>query len=279
MLERPDPVNWSTLRYILTSPKHYRHALVTPREDTEALLLGRLTHCMVYEPGHVDSRYLLAPRFHRGQKDETARANGYDGGRESAGAFDELARQSGADIVKPEIYARAAACRDAILADPIAGPMVTGGYSEQKLTWTDPETGIECRGRVDHINGRVTDLKTTRNISPRLFGSDAARYGYHAQLAWYSSGVAANGIATLDTPANIAVENEAPHDVAVYLLPDDALRSGRKMFREALDILARCRERDEWPGVSGGALGTLALPAWAAPIEAEEITLGGQPIF
>jgi hypothetical protein len=280
VIERTDNVNWSTLKHIRTSPKHYRHALTHPRPDTPALLLGRLTHCMVYEADQVDSRYLIAPRFHGGMKDDNARAAGYDGGKEAKREWEQRAVLSGADIVSGDLYSLASAMRDALLADPIAGPMVRGGYSEQRITWTDARTGIECRGRVDHVNGIVSDLKTTRSIAPRLFGSDAARYSYHAQLAWYADGLASCGIVTGGPPAIVAVENEPPHDVAVYGIDDDTLAAGRAEYRKALDLLAWCRAHDEWPGVAGGSALELRLPAWAAPEpQAEEITLGGERLF
>lgn len=276
MIERTDPVNWSTLKHILTSPKHYRHILSTPREDTEALQLGRITHCAVYEPDELDSRYLIAPRFHRGMKDATARAKGYEGGKESAAAWDAEVAEVGAEVVDGGLYQRAIGMRDAVLADPVAGPMVTGGYSEQALTWT--VDGIECRGRLDHINGRLSDLKTTRNIRPRRFMADVARYQYHAQTAWYDAGLEANGVVTEGQPAIIAVESSAPYDVLVVFMGDAVLRAGWELCRNALDRLAGCRHLDSWPGVSGGDAVPLELPAWAMP-EDDPITLGGESVF
>ena len=271
-----DPVNWSTLKHIRTSPKHYRHALTHPRKDTDALLLGRLVHCAVYEPEQVGKRYIKEPRLHRGMKDETAFARGYEGGRETAEQFDAMCTTL--DVVPAEIWARAHACRDAILADPFGAAFVTGGYSEQRIEWVDEQTGIECRGRVDHVNGRLSDLKTAQTVDPRMFGSAAARYGYHAQMAWYLDGLEANGISMQVPPALVTVESSEPYDVVVYELSDADLDAGRRIYGECLDTLALCRMTGQWPGVSGGHVRTLELPAWAAP-EPEGLTIGGDPLF
>lgn len=278
MIERTDAVNWSTLRYMRESPKHYRHYLANPPEDTDARLLGRLVHCMVYEPTTLDARYVLEPKFHRGMKDATAIDKGYVGGREAAEAWDASVANSGADVVRPDLYLRAMGCRDALLGDHVAAPMIRGGFAEQPITWTDPETGIECRGRVDHVNGCLSDLKTTRSVAQRLFARDVASYGYNAQLAYYADGLAANGIMLVEPPCLIAVESEAPHDVVVLELDSDALDAGRAIYRECLRVLSECRAVDDWPGVGGNVRHRLMLPAWAMPAE-EPVTLGGVPAF
>lgn len=277
MIERTDAVNWSTLKYIRESPKHYRYHLGHPREDTDALMRGRVTHTAVYEPEKL-KQYVVKPRFHGGMKDETAIANGYDGGKQAKAEWEALSAAAGRTIVPAEIYADALAMRDAIVDDPVAGPMVTGGYSEQLITWTESDTNIECRGRIDHLNGRLSDLKTTRSNNPRAFASDVIRYGYHAQLAYYSSGLMHNGITVSAPPAIIAVENKAPYDVIVYVLTDAMLEAGRQLYRDCLFTLQNARFVDRWDGVSGGLPLNLEPPAWAMP-EAEEITMGGNPIF
>lgn len=278
MIERPDPVNWSTLRHMRTSPKHYIYFLANPPGDTDARLRGRVTHCAIYEPAALDARYVVEPHFHRGMKDETAREKGYAGGKEAAAAWEESIAASGAEVVKPELYFAAIKSRDSILADAIAGPMVRGGYAEQLITWTDAATGIECRGRVDHVNGCLSDLKTTRSVSPRLFNADIARYGYHAQIAYYFDGLAANGIPTSEPPALIVVESEPPHDVVVLEFSEQDIAAGRAVYRECLDRLAWCRSVDQWPGVSDGRKQRVALPAWAMP-EEEPLTMGGVAVY
>ena len=273
MLERSDPVNWSSLKCLRESPKHYRWALDHPREDSEALLLGRVTHCAVYEPAQLATRYVVAPRFHGGMKDDTAIAAGYDGGKEAKLAWESTSHP---EAVSADIYARAIACRDALLSDPIAGPMIHGGFSEQFVTWTDAITGIECHGRVDHVNGCLSDLKTTRSVQPHAFNGDIGRLGYHVQIAYYADGLEANGIMLLEKPAIIAVESNPPHDVVVLEFTEEDMAIGRAVYRRCLDALAIARLTDHWPGVAGGKRQRVDLPAWANPLNHETLTLGGE---
>lgn len=276
-LERPDAVNWSSLKHILTSPRHYLHNLRAPRVDTDALRLGRLIHAMVYEPDTVGSRYVVMPRFHGGMNDDTAQRAGYDGGKQAKAAW-ESSLPSGAEVVESDHYKRAAGMRDAILADPHARALVVGGKAEQPIEWVDRETGIRCRGRVDHIDGVLSDLKSTARIDS--FGREAARFKYHAQIAWYANGLREAGYTLHDSPLFLAVESSLPHDVAVFTVPDEAIQAGDRLWRRALAVLAECRESGLWPGVSGGTIARLEMPAYAlADDDDVEITMGGEPLM
>ncbi len=273
-IERPDRVNWSTIKAIGVSPKHYLHLLQNPRPDTDALKLGRLTHALVFEPDEINARYAVAPRFNATMNDDTAQAKGYDGGKQAKAAW--LARVNGRDVIEPGYYAAAYGMAQAVRSDPIAGPIVSSGWSEGKIEWTDPVTGIECRGRVDHVNGLLADLKTTRNLVG--FERDIARFGYAAQIAWYADGLAASGVSTAKEPCIIAVENVQPHDVIVLRFEPDDLAVGRRIYRKCLDRLAECRKTGFWPGISNGVSRRVVLPPWTSPIEEVELTLDGEPL-
>lgn len=274
-LERTDAVNWSTLKLMSTSPKHYLHNLNTPREDTEALKLGRLTHAMILEPDQVVKRYAVSPKFHRGMLDANAKLKGYDGGKEAAAHWDEVIVATGMEVIDADLFARARSMRDAVLCDPVARPLVTEGYAEHRLTWVDIETGIDCRARIDHLNGVLCDLKTTRSLL--TCERDSARFGYAGQLAWYFDGVAASGLATGAEPCLLFVENVAPFDVLVLTFTEDDLAIGRRVYRAALERLAECRRTGNWPGVSNGVARRIELPSWANPVEVE-LTVGGEAL-
>lgn len=271
--ERTDRVNWSTLKYMGVSPRHYLHNLANPRPQTDALLLGSLTHCMVFEPDQINARYAKEPRFNRAMNDETARAKGYDGGKQAAAEWliDTVGRQP----VAPEMYDTAYHMAQAVLRDPVAARYVTEGWAEHQIQWTDTLTGIDCRGRVDHVNGTLSDLKTTRSLVS--FERDVARFGYHAQLAWYLDGLHAVHVQTTDQPVLVAVESVAPYDVLVLRFDDDDLAVGRRVYRQYLDRLAECRSTGEWPGIGGGQVRRVVLPPWAGPME-DELTINGEAI-
>lgn len=274
-IERTDPVNFSTLKQIGVSPKHYLHLLSNPREDTDALRLGRLTHCMVFEPDQINARYAKEPHFNRAMNDDTAMAKGYDGGKQAAVAW--LATLGDRERVSGDMYDTAYGMAHSVLADHVAAPFVTSGWSERKIEWTDTLTGIRCRGRVDHVNGSLSDLKTTRSLVS--FERDIARFGYHAQLAWYFDGLLSAGIVTQSAPVLVAVEIQPPYDVLVLRFDEDDLAVGRRVYRRCLDRLAECRRTGTWPGVGGGSVRRVVLPPWADPImEDMEVVIDGKEV-
>ena len=150
------------------------------------------------------------------------------------------------------------------------------------LTWTDRETGLACKSRLDWLSSSqpaVLDLKFTADIDARRFGWTAARLGYHLQAAFYVMGAAANGLGEL--PFVIAaVQADPPHDVAIYQVDEDAMWAGEKECRRLLRMVAECRASGRWPGRYQGEQ-VLRLPAWAFGDEnddALDLVVNGQEV-
>lgn len=272
-------VNWSTLKHMRRSPRHYLHALEHGTPDSPARQLGRLTHCAVYEPEKLQERYVFMPNFHGGMNDETARDRGYAGGKQAKAAWLSIFGTGRHEIVEREAYERATAMAQAVRLDAVAGPLFDGVYVEQTLTWKDPLTGLQCKGILDQINGRLGDLKTTEKILPPQFASSVERLGHLGQLAFYTDGLQANGIVVDDVPVFITVESKPPYDVVTYEVSEDDLDAGRALYQRLLQRLAECQATGHFPGIAGGEMLKLHRPAWATVDDDEPVlTMGGKPL-
>jgi hypothetical protein len=242
-----DAVNWSTLKELRRSPKHYQHALRHQRKDTTAFKLGRAVHTAVFEPDRLLRDYVIWEGDRRAGKEWER--------------FKELHWRS--TILKVDEYERACAIRDAVRAHSLAAPILVGGQAEHALQWTDEKTGLPLKARLDML-GRlaVIDLKTSRHaIDARLFASAAWSLGYFHQLAFYTRG--ARAVTGKELPAVIiAVENAPPFDVCFYKVDEDDLWLAGEEVDKLLALLKTCRETDSWPGV-GVAEQVLAAPRWA----------------
>jgi len=109
----------------------------------------------------------------------------------------------------------------------------------------------------------LLDLKSTRNPHPRFYPRDAFNYGAITQGSWYSDGaVAARLLDGKINPYIVAVEIEAPYDVAVYQLDDEAMAVGRSMYQRWMRRLVECIEADFWPGCAPDVQ-VLRAPRWA----------------
>lgn len=238
-------VNWSTLKHLWRgSPHHYRHALQEQEADTTSRLSGRALHTLVLEGADAFAdRYAVWDNDRRG-KAWTDFRNAHPG---------EILRRVEHDL----IHAQA----DAVLRHPEALALLTaeGVQTESTITWTDPETGIGCKGLVD-VRGLAhhADLKGAGPL--HLFERLAVRDGYHLQAAYYRRG---ERIATgRDVACHlIAVEAKAPHDVGVFRLSEALLDHADRELTALLRTLRACLDADRWPG-RFPEVAAMELPDW-----------------
>lgn len=199
-------VNWSTLKFAEISMEQYRHAKDNPSPDTRPRAVGRATHTSILEP----DRFALDCAVYDKPKSKG------EGSRTAWETFQEA--NAGRTILNAKEYDRCLRMRDAVRQHPVAGPYVEGGVSETVIEWTDAETRLRCKARIDKLPARrdaFVDLKSTRNPSPWAFARDAAKYGYHRQAAFYMHGIKA-ALGEDREPIMIAVQNVAPFEVWVY---------------------------------------------------------------
>lgn len=252
-----DAVNWSKLKRLRLSPKHYAYGLADDGAETDALVLGRVVHTLVLEPLRYADRYVVWDEGKRSGKDWTAFAKAH----------------SDRTILTLDLAARAMSIAAAVEGSPVAAQYLrqSGGQAECSITWSDVASGLMLKARIDwRVPGLVLDLKTSRHaVEPRLFAADAFRLGYFHQLAYYQRG--ANAVFGGEHDAVIvAVEPTAPYDVAVYRPDDDALYAVTEETDELLAQLVKCRESREWPG-RFAVEQMLPLPRWAYPTAEDEI--------
>lgn len=173
-------------------------------------------------------------------------------------------------VVQAE-WDRARAMADEVLKHPVAGRLFEQerGAAEVSLFWTDDETGVDCRARLDFLDhqhdGRrtlVTDLKTTSDADHRAFGRTAASFSYELQAAWYLDAVA-HARGDVDAAfVHVLVETDAPHLVSVVQLDEPSLDLGRRRAARARAMFRDCTETDLWPGYSTD-VESVSLPRWA----------------
>lgn len=161
-----------------------------------------------------------------------------------------------------------------IRAHPIASKLFDPdrGQPEQSLFWTDKETGITCRCRVDWMPDRrwgrmiLPDYKTCESAHREKFRKTAANYGYHQQDAWYTAGAKAVGLDDEPVFVFVAQEREPPYLVNVIQLTDASVNIGRNLNRHARRLYAECVANDYWPGYgwtpTGYEVELVDLPAW-----------------
>lgn len=243
-------MNFSSLKYMGISPLDYQWRVENPEEEKDAFVFGGAVHCAVLEPQHFDARYQV-----------------YDERRDPRiKAWQEWqAAHPGVETLKLPEMERVKRCAESVLKDKNAVELLTGGRREEPLTWTDAQTGLACKGRLDYIRpDLVIDLKTTHQAPTfRVFQGSIFKYGYQAQVAFYHDGaVAARRIDGRSRPWIIAVQTKGPYHVACYELDTPVLEHGRKVYRAMLQQFAACQAAGYWPGIAPEPQ-LMTLPPWA----------------
>lgn len=269
----------SRLETFRRSPMHYRHAVDHPDDpSSRAMDMGTALHLAILEPEKFEGRYVTVGRCEGTKGDgERCQYQGsvYRDGFSFCGTHDPMKGEP----VDPDIHVLAKPdlesvkrMRDAVLAHPRARTFFEGEIqTEVTGIAADPDTGVLCKIRPDVRVVRapvLPDVKSTKDASPWAFAKDAANRGYHRKLALYRRIHGVLDGERLD-PAIIAVENTAPHGVAVYLLDDDDIREADREVRRHLSRFAWCQEEDIWPGY-GDEFRYLKLPGWAFDGDMEE---------
>lgn len=238
---------FSVLKHMDDSPRHYQIAKARPFDPqgaTSFYRVGSALHCLVLEPDKYDETFAVYPgKVRRGKEyDAWAAANA-----------DKVHLSDREELVADK-------CADAVLSSDLATSYL-GEHRELAVTWADPDTLIPCKGRVDTFVDGLVEIKTTSKPL-KQFGRAIFSYNYHAQVAWYTDGLRANGHDLPGNPVIIAVETTEPFGCAVFALPPEVVEAGRRKYKGWLRKLAECEAKDEWPGYGGGELVWVELPPW-----------------
>ncbi len=280
--QKMEEVNVSALLELLLSPKQFKHRLSHTRLETDAMRIGSAGHTAILEPMQFLREYVLQPGEFPDSKGVMKPAT-----KRLQSCKDWWAEQklAGVTVLTEDQYKLAESMQRAVRKHELANGLLKDGAPEVTMRWEDAETGIPCKGRLDWLTDTaIVDVKTTRHPSRYAFARQAAKLNYHTRLAWYQDG---HALATGRGPEFrfpvfiVAVQNEAPFDVVVYRVPDEALAAGRAKYRGLLDTLAECIANDSWPGVAPDEIVSLDLPSYALNTnsgEGEPLTIGGVPI-
>lgn len=257
-------VHFSTLRYMSTSPLHYVRACDGERHDTASLRMGRLVHSLVLTPDIPPDVVVFDGKARRGK---------------AWVEFASDAISAGKLVVRKDELEMAERMRRAVLSNAQARALLKNGAGELTVTWDEHfelsgvSRSVRCRGRLDWRGAAgIVELKTTRWPSVRAWTREVAARSYHVQLAHYRSGVEANtGVS--EPVWWIVVENQPPHDVAVYRVRSDDVEAGDRTRLGWLRRVAECEASGRWPGVGGDEPLEFVLPDYAATAGLEDVDM------
>lgn len=150
-----------------------------PEKETDALVFGKLCHCLLLEPAQFEKEYVVV------DFGKTRANKKYDQAKEE---------NPGKIIVTQDEVDRATKMIQNVKGHKLASLILDGATAEMPFVWTDKETGMLCKAKLDAIkrtrNGIVViDYKTSSSIE------DVLKYGqklqYPIQMRFYNMAVKA----------------------------------------------------------------------------------------
>jgi exodeoxyribonuclease VIII len=247
------------MTYHDVSPAEARDVQIRGEKETTSLVKGHASHSAILEPEKFDREYAMVPAFgdYRVKENKDKKAKWLEEHGESI-------------ILDPDEYGAAINIRNSVMKDAFISTLFTGaGLNEATLLWTDADTGLDCKGRIDrlttwHNYPVILDLKTTRSLDDREIQKAILNYGYHIRMAFYLDAM------MLCKPGEYRVFlawvlNRPPWIGRVTELDEDALEEGRAQYRKLLNLHAACVKADHWPGYTKSAADApevIGLPPW-----------------
>lgn len=160
----------SACKMLLESPKTYYYVTkYGQKEDSPALLTGKLIHTMILEPQEFDNRFDISST-----KGKTTKA------------FKELKETSQKAVITSDEYDAAMRIVDAFNRNEIVKQYLKGATFEQP--GIGMLSGLPFRAKADIINveeGFIADIKTTTDLQSS-FRFSARKYGYDMQAYIYT---------------------------------------------------------------------------------------------
>lgn len=223
----------SNLKTLLKDPQQfYKEKILGIREESNKSFFaeGSFVHSLILEPEKVKDEYAIWPGLRKQGKE-----------------FHEWKEQQTAKTIlsKPQEL-RCGKYFAAYKRQPAARKLIKGTESEYTIV-TELE-GIKCKMRADAINlekGYIVDVKTSS------FGSDIdsfrgamTNFSYDLSAAFYLDIASKHYGKPFDFYFLVISKTELTCDV--YKVSFKTLTIGRKLYKNALKLYAKCLETGEW---------------------------------
>lgn len=253
-------VNQSSLKTLVQggTPAHYKAAIEDDDKETDAKTFGKVVHSAILTPQDFEAVQPLPDdiRSRRGK------------------AYDALITENpgitylpSGEYVKHEENRRIAErIRQNFLQHPQCDTFMRECTFETVLIWTDIETGLKCKARLDMLSkdfNYIADIKTTSRPNIYMAARSAYNYSYQVQVAFYIDGLCTVKGIQFDQPPMFFyafIESFSPYLCYVVDARDcfdervqdfinlGYLELGRKQYRAALNTVAECEKTGVWDG-------------------------------
>ena len=205
-------------------------------KDSPAYLVGRAAHVRILEGrDHYEQAFSLGGPIN----ERTGKPYGAN-----TKAFSEWCQLQGKPVLSHDQVDLVEQMASGVAMNDEAVALLLYGRAESVVR--AEYCGTPCQIRIDwtHPHRGIVDFKTCDDII--WFESDARRYCYHRQMAFYRA-VLAQVIDQYVPVHLVAVEKKQPFRCGVWLVSEDTLAIAQRENEAAIRWLQVCHQRDHWP--------------------------------
>ena len=236
-------INASAIKKGRTSMLHMHHEMTkaeTP--STPAQRRGTLIHLRTLEPDRFNEDVVVYDGTKRGKKWDEFKEN-----------------NEGKEVLTPLEVTYYNLIYDKIMEHPEARMLIEESQHEVSMQWEG--TYGMGKARADMVSDFIADLKSTGTVDPVKLQKHTFNQGWHIQMGWITEGLETLGRQDM-TSYIIAVEQEAPHDVAVFEMDDDYVKMGQDEAHKLAVKYRACELDGKFQGCVDG-IQTLSAPEYA----------------
>lgn len=210
-------ISKSDLDLLAKSPAHYKAKGSYERKETPAMRWGSAVHKILLEFEDFGNEYTTNKDF-----------------------------KGTHTVLKDDEYKELLEIRKAVLNNPIASNLLSGGMAENSFFSELESVPVKCR--PDYFcesKGLIIDLKTTEDCTLENFTRSVATYNYHTQAKFYTDILTSLGF-EIKAFVFLVVEKKPPYFTAEYILDEEALLYGYEEYQKGLALFKHCTKTDEW---------------------------------
>ena len=202
----------SSLKMLLDSPKTFHNVQTYgQKENSPALLQGRVIHTMILEPERFDEIFEVVDVASKNTK-----------------AFKEAQLENPKTCITRKDKEAGERMADAFNRNELALSYLSG--SETEVPMIDNVGGFPFRGKADiQRGGEIIDLKTTTDL--KAFRYSADKYGYDLQCYIYC-----NLFKTSYKDFTFIVLDKSSTDIGIYDVSEEFYKRGEAKFNRAISL-------------------------------------------
>lgn len=242
--------NFSSLKTILKSPKHYQTALKQKFETSIEMVMGTIIHEAVLE-GKPYSHIVKPADIDLRTKDGKAWRD----------------KHAGMLILSQSEHSAVVRTVEAVRNSTDAQYLL-GLCKQREVGIVQKYKGVEIKGRLDAYGqdegGKplIVDFKTTSEADPELWGRKAFGLRYMMQMQYYKALLSLElGLDVEPAYIWLVAETNEAADVCIYQPPPEAIAIGQAQMDYAIETYQKCLETGRWNGYGKGII-SLDVPIW-----------------